>query len=55
MASLTSLEELSLRGIGVEILRRLIFVSTSSSLKSLHICEIDDMIADLKEESVVPL
>ena len=55
VASLTSLEELSLRGVRAKVLRQLIFVSASSSLKSLHICEIDGMIVDPEEEPEVPL
>ena len=48
MASLTSLEELILRRVRAEVLRDIIFVSASSSLKSLHICQIDGMVADLE-------
>ena len=55
VASLTSLEELTLSGVRSEVLRQLIFVSASSSLKFLHICEIDGMIADPEEEPGVPL
>ncbi|KAL6311098.1 hypothetical protein AAG906_029202 [Vitis piasezkii] len=49
VASLPRLEELSLRGVRAEVLRQLMFVSASSSLKSLRICEIDGMIS-LPEE-----
>ncbi|XP_034677820.1 putative disease resistance protein RGA4 [Vitis riparia] len=48
-ASLPRLEELRLRGFRAEVLRQFMFVSASSSLKSLSICEIDDMIS-LPEE-----
>ncbi|KAL6314315.1 hypothetical protein AAG906_019013 [Vitis piasezkii] len=43
VASLPRLEELSLRGVRAEVLRQFMFVSASSSLKSLRICEIDDL------------
>ncbi|XP_034678718.1 putative disease resistance protein RGA4 isoform X2 [Vitis riparia] len=49
VASLPRLEELSLRGVRAEVLRQFMFVSASSSLKSLRICEIDGMIS-LPEE-----
>ncbi|KAJ9672971.1 hypothetical protein PVL29_026299 [Vitis rotundifolia] len=49
VASLPRLEELSLRGVRAEVLRQLMFVSASSSLKSLGIWEIDGMIS-LPEE-----
>ncbi|WKA13312.1 hypothetical protein VitviT2T_030626 [Vitis vinifera] len=49
VASLPRLEKLSLRGVRAEVLRQLIFVSASSSLKSLRIREIDGMIS-LPEE-----
>ena len=49
VASLPRLEELSLRGVSAEVLRQLMFVSASSSLKSLGIWEIDGMIS-LPEE-----
>ncbi|XP_059591242.1 putative disease resistance protein RGA3 [Vitis vinifera] len=45
VASLPRLEELSLRGVRAEVLRQLMFVSASSSLKSLHIRKIDGMIS----------
>ena len=46
VASLTRLEELSLSGVSSEVLRQLmLLVSASSSLKSLHICEINGMIS----------
>ncbi|XP_034679139.1 putative disease resistance protein RGA3 [Vitis riparia] len=48
-ASLPRLEELSLRGVRAKVLRQFMFVSASSSLKSLSICEIDGMIS-LPEE-----
>ncbi|XP_034678719.1 putative disease resistance protein RGA3 [Vitis riparia] len=48
-ASLPRLEELSLRGVRAEVLRQFMFVSASSSLKSLGIWEIDGMIS-LPEE-----
>ncbi|CBI21713.3 unnamed protein product, partial [Vitis vinifera] len=49
VASLPRLEELSLRGVRAEVLRQFMFVSASSSLKSLCIREIDGMIS-LREE-----
>ncbi|XP_034679066.1 putative disease resistance protein RGA3 [Vitis riparia] len=49
VSSLPRLEELSLRGVRAEVLRQLMFVSASSSLKSLRILEIDGMIS-LPEE-----
>ncbi|RVW89658.1 putative disease resistance protein RGA4 [Vitis vinifera] len=49
VASLPRLEELSLRGVRAEVLRQFMFVSASSSLESLSICEIDGMIS-LPEE-----
>ncbi|KAL6313557.1 hypothetical protein AAG906_006921 [Vitis piasezkii] len=49
VASLPRLEELSLRGVRAEVLRQFMFVSASSSLKSLSICEIDGMISLLEE------
>ncbi|CBI32892.3 unnamed protein product, partial [Vitis vinifera] len=49
VASLPRLEELSLCGVRAEVLRQLMFVSASSSLKSLHIRKIDGMIS-LPEE-----
>ncbi|KAL6314314.1 hypothetical protein AAG906_019012 [Vitis piasezkii] len=49
VVSLPRLEELSLRGVRAEVLRQLMFVSASSSLKSLCICKIDGMIS-LPEE-----
>ncbi|CBI21718.3 unnamed protein product, partial [Vitis vinifera] len=49
VASLPRLEELSLRGVRAEVLRQFMFVSASSSLKSLHIRKIDGMIS-LPEE-----
>nr|ADD17347.1 resistance protein XiR1.2 [Vitis arizonica] len=48
-ASLPRLEELRLRGVRAEVLRQFMFVSASSSFKSLHIWEIDGMIS-LPEE-----
>ncbi|CBI21729.3 unnamed protein product, partial [Vitis vinifera] len=50
-ASLPRLEELSLRGVRAEVLRQFMFVSASSSLKSLRIREIDGMIS-LPEETL---
>ncbi|XP_034679147.1 putative disease resistance protein RGA4 [Vitis riparia] len=49
VASLPRLEELSLRGVRAEVLRQFMFISASSSLKSLSIWEIDGMIS-LPEE-----
>eukprot|EP00261_Vitis_vinifera_P016165 XP_010644907.2 PREDICTED: putative disease resistance protein RGA4 isoform X1 [Vitis vinifera] len=49
VASLPRLEKLSLRGVRAEVLRQFMFVSASSSLKSLRIREIDGMIS-LPEE-----
>ncbi|KAL6314308.1 hypothetical protein AAG906_019004 [Vitis piasezkii] len=49
VASLPRLEELSLGGVRAEVLRQLMFVSASSSLKSLRIWKIDGMIS-LPEE-----
>ncbi|KAJ9672965.1 hypothetical protein PVL29_026293 [Vitis rotundifolia] len=49
VASLPRLEELSLGGVRAEVLRQLMYVSASSSLKSLRIREIDGMIS-LPEE-----
>ena len=53
VATLTSLEELILSGVRAEVVRQLIFVSASSSLKSLGIREIDGMIADPEEQETL--
>ncbi|KAL6314301.1 hypothetical protein AAG906_018997 [Vitis piasezkii] len=45
VASLPRLEKLSLGGVGAELLSKLISVFASSSLQSLYIWEIDDMIS----------
>ncbi|XP_019073041.1 putative disease resistance protein RGA4 [Vitis vinifera] len=51
LASLPRLEELSLRGVRAEVPRQFMFVSASSSLKSLHIRKIDDLEERYKKET----